>query len=270
MSRSGHPLFDLDAYLGRIGLAAPPPVSEDGLRALHQAQVFTIPFENLDIHLGRGIDVAPGAIFDKLVRHPRGGYCFELNGLLFQALRVLGFEARRVLARVFIEPGQPSGRTHLAILVRLGGRDWLCDAGFGGGTPRHPLPFETDRVAAQFDDRYRLTGHPLGIMLQNDAGQGFRDYYCFTDEPVIAADIALGNHYTSTAPASRFVLHRTAVLPSAAGRQSLIDYQLLLTGAGEKQRREIAGGQAYLNCLRDIFGIDLGVTPDKLKPLPTA
>ena len=103
------PILDLDAYLGRIRLSGAQGVNEDRLEALHRAQVYTIPFENFDILLGRGIALEPEALVDKLVHRRRGGYCFELNGLLRLALEASGFEVRRLLARVHMGRG-PSAR----------------------------------------------------------------------------------------------------------------------------------------------------------------
>ena len=86
--------FDASAYLQRIGLTACPTVDLAGLKQLHQAHYYSIPFENFDIPLDRGIDVAPSAIFNKLVTQQRGGYCFETNGLLLLALQHFGFQCR--------------------------------------------------------------------------------------------------------------------------------------------------------------------------------
>ena len=91
--------FDRDAYLRRVGLDSTVSNTEESLEALHRAQTFAIPFENLDIHLGRGVSLAQETLFDKLVNHRRGGYCFELNSLFGMALDAFGFERRPLLAR---------------------------------------------------------------------------------------------------------------------------------------------------------------------------
>ena len=80
--------FDREAYLKRINYKNDLTVSIECLRQLHYAQLFTIPFENFDIVLGKGIDLEPAKLFDKLVHHRRGGYCFELNGLFLMALQI--------------------------------------------------------------------------------------------------------------------------------------------------------------------------------------
>ncbi len=78
--------FELDTYLDRLRYSGVVQPTEDQLETLHRAQVYTIPFENFDILLGRGISLEPAALFDKMVRRKRGGYCFELNGLFLMAL----------------------------------------------------------------------------------------------------------------------------------------------------------------------------------------
>src|SRR4051794_15409028 len=83
--------LDLDAYLARVGYQGPLVPTADLLQALHRAQVYTIPFENLDIHLGRPIRLDAAALVAKLVQGARGGYCYELNGLFRLVLRWLGF-----------------------------------------------------------------------------------------------------------------------------------------------------------------------------------
>jgi len=46
--------FDLDAYLARIGYRGPREPSTQTLAALHIAHLGAIPFENIDVLLGRG------------------------------------------------------------------------------------------------------------------------------------------------------------------------------------------------------------------------
>jgi len=58
-----------------VGLAAAPATDAGGLAALHNAQFFTFPFENFDVLAGNGVNLDPDAVFDKLVRRRRGGYC---------------------------------------------------------------------------------------------------------------------------------------------------------------------------------------------------
>src|SRR4051812_14228187 len=95
---TGH--LDLDAYCARIGYDGPRTPTLSTLHAITAAHTRSIPFENLDVLLGCGIDIAPAAIFDKLVARRRGGYCFEQNGLLLAVLEALGFQVAPISARV--------------------------------------------------------------------------------------------------------------------------------------------------------------------------
>ncbi len=116
--------FDREAYLQRINYAKNVSVSLESLRALHYAQLFTTPFENFDIVLGKGISLDPSKLFHKLVHNRRGGYCFELNGLFLMALQNFGFDARPLLGRVHSST-PPSGKGHQFTLITLDGEPWI-------------------------------------------------------------------------------------------------------------------------------------------------
>lgn len=73
--------MDVDAYLVRIGYEGRLEPTPETLYALHRAHLLAIPYENLDIHLGRPLTLSLPDIFDKLVTQKRGGWCFEMNGL---------------------------------------------------------------------------------------------------------------------------------------------------------------------------------------------
>jgi N-hydroxyarylamine O-acetyltransferase len=264
--------FSPDAYLERVGLAAAPRVTEDGLAALHRAQAYSIPFENFDILLGRGVPLEPAALVDKLVNRRRGGYCFELNGLLLLALRSFGFDVRPLLARVHIG-GTPTGRGHLLLLVRVQRRRWIADVGFGGQGLRAPIPFEPDRRARQDGQSYRLTrSADFGTLLQIRVDDAWQDLYSFDTGIVVPADIEYGNHYTSTHPSSFFTYSRVAALPVRDGRISLLDRVLKISGTrnGLVTELEIDEGPQYLQALRTHFGIELDVPYEALKPLHPA
>lgn len=59
--------FDLDAYLERIRLPLAPTPDAEGLAILQRAHRLAIPFENLDVILGRGIAIDSESVFAKLV-----------------------------------------------------------------------------------------------------------------------------------------------------------------------------------------------------------
>ena len=207
-------------------------------------------------------------IFDKLVRRRRGGYCFELNGLLLMALEAFGFTARPLLARTHVT-GEPSGRGHQLSLVTLDGRDWVVDVGFGGDTPRGILPLETGREIVHDGQRLRLVADDrFGTMLQGFKDGGWADFYSFDMGYVCPADIAYGNHFCSTHPSAFFTYARVAALPVPEGGITLFNTTLRHVVGGDVRVRELEEGEGYIEALETHFGIELGRPYEALRPLP--
>ncbi len=257
--------FSDAAYRERIGLAENIVVSEASFEAMHRAQVFTMPFENLDIHLGRGIKVSPEAIYEKMIKQVRGGYCFELNGLLLQALVHYGFDARALLARVHFT-GTPGGRTHQISLVSLNGREWIADVGFGFASLHQPIPLELDRISSQDGQEYRLKQvEPWGTMLQLKMKGDWQNLYSFDLEHVCQGDIETANHYTSTSPDTHFTKVRVASLVNPTGRVSLSDQTLTRVEGDQSTQEELPTGAAYVSAIETIFGIRLDAKPEDFR-----
>lgn len=133
--------MELDLYLKRIGFAGEPRPDLETLRRVHRAHVETIPYENLDLQLGVPVDRTPEAAFEKLVLRKRGGWCYEMNGLLGWALEEIGFKVTRLAGGVHRETyGDDMIGNHLVLLVDLD-ETWIADAGFGDGLIE-PIPLE--------------------------------------------------------------------------------------------------------------------------------
>lgn len=271
MEGASPPDFDLAAYLDRIGLDAAPPATLEGLAHLVRAHRIAIPFENLDIVLGRGISLAPRAIFDKLVHHRRGGYCFEQNALFHRALTAMGFAGRPLMGRVWlgVEPGTVPPRTHQLELVTLEGKPWIADAGFGGSlTPPLPLA-EGESEAGPDGVRFRLKregehgwtlerqGAPSFMELDAKEAARWQPQYSFTTETVFPVDLEMGNHWTSTRPATRFtsliMVHRI----TGDGYATLTGNRLKRRAAQGETTALLMTPADYRGALRDHFGMTL-------------
>ncbi|MDF1716755.1 MAG: arylamine N-acetyltransferase [Sulfitobacter sp.] len=186
--------FDLTAYLDHLGLDR-VPITAQGLRELQVAQLRAIPFEAIDPYLGclPALDVA--TICDKVLHRGRGGYCFELNALLYSALMALGFDARQRLARV--RKGAPEGgpRSHLMIEVTLPEGGFLADAGYGGPGALIPLRLDSAEEQVAPNGSYRLwhderTGERV---VDKRTGAGWFSLYGFDNAHVGKADIEAAN-----------------------------------------------------------------------------
>ena len=261
--------FDPEKYLQRITLQKEVKPTEEGLRALHMHQLSAIPFENFDVLLRRPILLDPISLQDKLVSRPRGGYCFELNGLILMALEYFGFEARALLARVHLSGSPIIGRGHQLSLVTINNREWLTDVGFGSQNMREPIPLEINQIFDLGSQRLRLVkAEHYGAMLQSFDGDLWHNLYSFDMEYAGPGDIKYGNYYTSTHPDSIFTQDRIASLPNGEGGITLQNKTLKIKQEDTEQLIELPDDQRYLEALKHHFGIQLDASYDMLPPLP--
>lgn len=263
-------MFDLDAYLARIALNERPLADAEGLAALQRAHRLAIPFENLDVILGRGIRIDSASVFAKLVTARRGGYCFEHNRLFLDALAALGFQARPLLARVWLAATETPPLTHTFSLVTIDDQGWIADPGFGGSyTPIMPL-VEGATAEAPDGARFRIERDTLhGWMLLRDGhpsntdgrgtGEGFQPQYSFNLGQVWDADLELSNRWTSAAPESRFMQLRIVSIVLPRGLASLTDRMYRRRAGEEETIAEITDPRVYRMRLSLMFGIDFTV-----------
>lgn len=195
--------LDLDGYLARLGLPRTPP-SRAALDDLHEAHVRTFTFDNIDVLLGQHPGIGLDVLDEKLVGRGRGGYCFEHATVVAAALDRLGYDVRRHLGRVG-DPaaGTVQGRTHMTVEVVLDGERLLCDPGFGMSLLR-PIPLADGAESDQDGWPYRVVRSAAGWGLHR-LREGSWELTHTTDElPVLPVDVAIGHHWTSTAPGSHF------------------------------------------------------------------
>src|SRR4051794_4073651 len=203
-------MVDLDAYFARIGYDGPARADLDTLRALHALHPAAIPFEAIDVLLGRGVDLAPEAVAAKLIAARRGGYCFEQNGLFRRVLTALGFQVEGLIARVLWmrPPELPlSNLTHMALRVQLDGQAWLADVGFGGCVLTEPLRLVPDVAQATAHESFRLRHLGRQVLVEADLSGTWAPLYLVMPDPAEDADYETGNWWTSTHPSSLFRNH---------------------------------------------------------------
>lgn len=263
----GIPL-DLDAYLARIGLKAAPAADAEGLEVMQRAHRLTIPFENLDVRLGRGISLDPDHVFDKIVHRRRGGYCFEQNQLFLRGLHASGFEARPLLARVWLMTQDVPPRTHTLNLVTIDGEPWIADAGFGGSYSPPMRLFDGSEADAPDGARFRLLrSDDHGWLLERRGDPAATDgrvpdaewqaQYSFTIDRVAPIDLELSNHWTSTRPDTRFTTLSVVSLCLPTGFASLTDRHYSRRNGDQHVEADIESAKAYRLRLNFVFGIAL-------------
>jgi N-hydroxyarylamine O-acetyltransferase len=245
-------MFDIGDYLDRIGYKGPREPSTETLHALHVAHLLAVPFENLDIHLGRPIVLDEGALYQKIVKERRGGFCYELNGLFSALLRELGFRVTLLAASVTRQSGGFGPEfDHLTLKVDLEA-PWLADVGFGDSF-REPLKL---REAEQ--NGYRLsTDGKCWTLLRHGADKGWREQYRFTLQPRSLPDFADMCLYHQTSPESHFTHNRLCTRATPDGRITLTGLRFIVTEGGERTEHTLSNKQEYVLLLREKFGIVL-------------
>ncbi|WP_433622436.1 arylamine N-acetyltransferase family protein [Nocardia sp. CA-120079] len=256
--------LDLDAYLARIGYTGDRTPTLATLRAIVHAHTTTIPFENLESILGRPVPLDLESLQDKMIRHRRGGYCYENVGLFAAALERLGFGVTGLSGRVTMgvsEGLRPA--THALLRVTTGDDDrvWICDVGFGSG-PLAPYELAEGGEFSLGDWRFRLE-HTTGELdsdlwvLHQFGRDGWIDRYTFTLNPQYRIDFAVGNHFVSTSPRSPFTA-RPFVQRFLPEVHHVLDNLTLITeypnGSSETRELELA---ELPKILTEVFDIDL-------------
>jgi N-hydroxyarylamine O-acetyltransferase len=197
--------LDIGAYLSRIGYAQHLDPTIETLSGLHFAHATRIPFENLDILLGRPIAIDLASLQSKLVTNRRGGYCFEQNTLFAAVLESVGFRVTRLAARVRFGSTAIRPRSHMLVSVAIDDGAWLADVGFGGEGLLYPIRIDCDEEVRQGAWTFRVIAEGEIKVLQSLHADGWFDLYAFTREPQYAVDFEVSNHFTSTYPRSPFV-----------------------------------------------------------------
>jgi len=252
--------MDLEAYLQRIGYHGTREPTVDTLVQLHRAHMYSVPFENLDIPLGQPIVLSLPALFEKVVRRRRGGFCYELNALFGWCLQQLGFQVETLSARVFNGGVLGPEFDHMLLLVS-GSETSIADVGFGDSF-LEPLSLGRGELA-QHGRSYRLVEQGGDWELhQQIPGADWQPQYVFSLLPRKLEDFDSMCRYQQTSPASGFTRKSVCSLATRSGRVTLSNGRLIVTREGHRRERAIAGVAEYLALLWEHFGIDLGHEPD--------
>lgn len=253
---------DLDAYLARIGYSGPREPTLDTLRSLHRLHPAAIPFEAVDVLLGRGVDLDPRAVDAKLITGGRGGYCFEQNSLFRRALQALGFQVDGLIARPrWNRPLDVFGpRTHMALRVRLEGGEWLADVGFGGCMLTTPVRMEVCEPQETWCEPVRLTPVAGELRLEVLLGDAWTPVYDLDLRPQLDIDFVGPNWYTSTHPDSIFRRTLMAARTAPDARHALLENRLTVRRPGAETERRSLNAAELERVLAEDFG--LPVTAD--------
>lgn len=257
--------LDLDTYFQRIQWDGGTSPTFATLAGLLRAHISHIPFENLDVLLGRPVRLDLDSLQGKLVRARRGGYCFEHATLFAAVLEKLGFQPVRHAARVILfVPRGEAPRTHMFLTVSLQGTRFVVDPGFGPFAAPAPLPLGDaplplgDGVETRTDNDTHWMDRDGDLwVLRVRTGDKRFDGWVTTLEHENPIDFEVANHFVSTHPASLFVntIMMSALTPD--GRVNLRNRDLNILRGPEPQAMQLADRAALRALLLEHFGFDL-------------
>jgi N-hydroxyarylamine O-acetyltransferase len=243
-------------YLERIEYRGPLDPDAETLKQLHLAHMQAVPFENLDIPLGRPIELSVPAFYDKIVRRRRGGFCYELNGLFGWLLERLGFEVSVLSGRVFDGPRRGPEFDHMALLVEVE-EPYIADVGFGDSF-LEPLRLAAGIEEVQGENAYRLTGSDSEWVLEQRSEIEWEPQYTIALTARRLGDFEAMCAHHQTSPESTFTRKAVCSRVTTAGRITLANGRLIETVRGQRQERDVQGEAEYQALLWAHFGIDLG------------
>lgn len=252
--------MNLESYFARIGFRGDPQPDFETLAALHLLHPVAIPFENLSTLLGDRVQLTPDALATKLIGQQRGGYCFEQNSLFRYVLDSIGFNVLPLAARVIWnqDRGPVNPRTHMALLLEIAGKRYLCDVGFGGATLTAPLAFVPGIEQATPHESFRILAEGALFRLEVKQGAGWRAAYEFDLQPQQSVDYEAMNHYVQTHPDSHFRSVLMAARPDLSGRFALNNNQFTRYLNGKSaETRKIATVDGLKTLLANEFQISL-------------
>lgn len=226
--------FNFADYCQRIGFSGQARADLPTLTQLMRAQLFSVPFENLDVQAGKLVSLVPEEIVAKIVYQPRGGYCYEVNSLFAMALQALGIDYYFVGARPMFYPMRRP-KTHMVIIARVEGADYLCDLGFGSYGIRAPIALQqANQVIAQDSDSFQLRcDDGKNYILQALVEGEWVNQFGFDLYPHELLDFIPANYFNSTHPDTIFVQKLLVVKHNPQGRQILTGTRLKTITAGE-------------------------------------
>lgn len=227
--------LDYKKYLRRIGCTHQISPSLDWLRALHRCHVMTIPFEGIDIQLGKTIGLTLESVYHKVIEKGRGGYCYELNYLFHNLLIALGFNSRMVSAKIFENGTFGPDFDHMSLVVELDDT-WLVDVGYGD-LFIEPLKVTSTKVQMdQFKDyRIQKLGKNTYVLTESLKGSSnFLPRYKFDLYRRDINEFCDQNHFKQSSADSYFVKNLICTLPTENGRKTLLN-DVFKTRIGDHQ-----------------------------------
>ena len=250
--------MSIDTYIKRIKYIGDLNPTLKVLKKLQNAHLLTVPFENLDIIAGKSIELNIEKLFDKIVLNNRGGFCYELNGLFFELLRIVGFEVKMVSARVFDKKrGLGAEFDHMAIIARIDDSDYLTDVGFGEFAF---APLELELNKNQEDERgwFKIEEYDADyLQISKEENKKWIPEYIFSLQARELNEYEEMCRYHQTSPDSHFTWKRICSLPTKNGRITITGNTLKITSQENHTEKHIENEIELNKYLKKYFNITI-------------
>ena len=250
--------IEVETYFERIGFQGSREPTLSTLSDILEKHMSRIPFENLDVLLGRGVRLDAQSLQKKLVSEKRGGYCFEHSSLLASVLEQLGFSVVRRAARVVLfSPPAQAPRAHMFLTVSLPEGTFVVDPGFGGFGSRAPVPLEDGTVRGGERTHWMAREGNYTVLKLRRGGDVIDGWVTDLEEDNHPIDFEVGNYYTAMHPESVFrqIVMMSIVTPD--GRVSVMNRDVTFHNGSQITPKQLEDRKAFRKLLVEHYGFDL-------------
>lgn len=241
-------------YLERIDYRGPVRPDLECLNAIHRHHLLNISYENVDVQLRRKLDMDRSRMFEKIVHRRRGGWCYEMNGLLGWALGEIGFDVVRMTGAVTRKTrGDETLGNHLVLNVNLD-EPYLVDVGLGNGLVE-PIPLRSGRFI-QGHREYRLELLEDGFWRFHNFAGAMPTDFDFLFAPADEALLQKTCDELQADPESMFRQNLICERLRPDGTYMLLGRALFFFSQAEPKRTVLNSAEELRETLRTVFGLE--------------
>ncbi len=238
-------------YLKRMKYKGKLCPNLETLKKIQKLHLLNVPFENIDIIHHKKLVLDTRYLYEKIVLHHRGGICYELNGLLYELLKHIGFDVTLISADVL-----GNEYDHLFILAKVNNNKYLVDVGFGNHF-LEPLPFILDKKQVDSNGIFRIIKKNKNYQLLKETNEKIEVCYQFNLYKKKLKDCEERCRYFETSKDSIFTKQILCSLERENGRISLTDKKLIQTIEDNKKIHLIENKSDFYILLKKFFNIEV-------------